>query len=468
MLLLKKIFISLAILAVGVAGYQWLNADQSPSRSQPGASSSAVSAPSPNADEATKADSETPTPSSGEADKTNAAAVNNESRPAQNSNRGGMRGGRLAQQAATSVELLSVAPSQQNAMLSVYGVIEAEVSASIRSPSAVTVASLSVMEGQSVQSGQALALLTSDDLPEQLTQREAALRELDARIRNEARRHENDLAALAIEEELVGIAKNAVDRFTSLNRQQLTSNTDYEAALRTYQNQLLSLQSRQLTIAQYDDSQAQLQAQREQLLSQIRQTRELIEDLNVRAPFSGLVAQIHVKSGQSLNASDAVIDLYDPESLTLSVRVPVKYRLDQTNLSSLVAEDGQGNRWRATAIRPLNQSGAQQLTFTAATPATNRPLPGSYLALTLTYPVTSLTVEVPVTAVYDQQRLYIYDPKQQGIQAADITVVGQTETGYLVTGLDTESASDIVITRLKNPVSGMKVSVVDNKNGQRS
>ncbi|EAR08390.1 efflux RND transporter periplasmic adaptor subunit [Reinekea blandensis] len=471
MALIKNVLISLLILAVGYAGYVWLN-------HEPSAGRSAMAAPPPAQNEDAEKTSEDETANndsenaeSGSAD--SQASKGEESGPSRennssSSNRNSGRTGRFAQQAATSVEVLRASPMVQPAMLRVYGAIDAERFASLRAPAAATVSELNVREGARVDGGQTLAVLTSEDLPEQLRQREAALNELDARIRNESLRHQTDLEALEIEEELVRIAKNAVDRFSSLNSQQLTSNTDYEAALRTYQSQRLSLQNRQLTINQYADTQAQLQAQREQLLSQIRQTRQLIEDLTVQAPFTGLLARVHVKDGQEVSGSEAIVDLYDPASLVLHVRVPVRYQLSQNELSSVTATDSQGRQWRAVAIRPMNESGAQRLTLTADISAQDSaPLPGTYEWLTVSYPMTQPTIEVPMTALYDQQRLYVYDSQTQRIKAVDVAIAGQTETGYLVTGLADETV-DIISTRLKNPVSGMAVSVVADNRGDRS
>ena len=471
MALIKKALISLLILAVGYAGYVWLNHEPSPS--QP---AMAAPAPAQNANAEKSADDETAdkerkaaeaSPPDSEASKPAESARSGEGNSS-SSNRSNGRTGRFAQQAATSVEILRASPTVQRAVLRVYGAIDAERFASLRSPAAASVSALDVREGIRVDRGQTLAVLTSEDLPEQLRQREAALNELDARIRNEALRHQADVEALEIEEALVRIAKNAVDRFSSLNNQQLTSNTDYEAALRTYQSQRLSLQNRQLTIDQYADTQAQLKAQREQLLSQIRQTRQLIQDLTVQAPFAGLLARVHVKAGQEVSGSEAIVDLYDPASLVLHVRVPVRYQLSQDELSSVTATDSQGRQWRAVAIRPMNESGAQRLTLTADVSAQDRgPLPGTYEWLTVSYPLTQPTVEVPMTALYDQQRLYVYESQTQRIKAVDVNIVGQTESGYLVTGL-AEETSDIVTTRLKNPVSGMAVSVVEGNRGDRS
>jgi multidrug efflux pump subunit AcrA (membrane-fusion protein) len=396
----------------------------------------------------------------------NADTSKNEASATSNNPRRGMgMFGQLAQQSATSVEVLRPNPTIQSAQLTVYGIIEAQRSTTINATSSATVYAINTSEGALVSAGDELYSLSSSTTLEQLNQRQASLAELDARIRNENLKHENDIAALEIEKELVRIAKNAVDRFTSLNAQQLSSNNDYESALRTYQSQLLSLQNRELTLAQYEDSARQLQAQRDQLQSQIRQTQELVDDLAATAPFDGLIAKSNVTLGQTVNTGEVLIEMYDPESLVLYVRVPVRYRLDLSTLSSVSALDTNGRRWQVNAIRPINESGAQRLTLVPEQNTEIQELPGSHLELTLTYPVVTPTIDVPATAVYDQQRVYVFDRDTAAIRAVDIEIEGRSEEGYLISG---EFNGPIIKTRLKNPVTGMKVSIVRPGEGSRS
>lgn len=495
--MIKKLIIAVFILAVGIAGFQWLNKDSQPTRSPASSARPSSEATAPTSAEATQATGagrfgltpeqmaalreanggERPTPEQiaafREKQGENPSNETNRTAPTQTSSneqspsprRGMGMFGQLAQQSATSVEIIRANSEVQDAQLTVYGIIEAQRSTAVKATSAATVAEINADEGERVQTGRLLVSLSAPTTMEQLNQRQSSLAELDARIRNENLKHKNDVAALEIEKELVRITKNAVDRFTSLNAQQLSSNNDYESALRTYQSQLLSLQNRELTIAQYEDSARQLQAQREQLLSQIRQTQELVDDLTFKAPFEGLIAKSNVTLGQAVNNGEVILEMYDPTSLVLYVRVPVRYRLDQSALSSIRAIDSDGMRWQVKAIRPINESGAQRLTLVPEESGGISELPGTHVALTLTYPVATPTIDVPATAVYDQQRVYVFDRETQAIKAVDISIAGRSEQGYLISG---DLNAPIIKTRLKNPVTGMKVTIVRSGEGGRS
>jgi hypothetical protein len=487
--MLKKIIIAAAILSLGIAGYLWMN------QSDPRARNTS-SAPRPTANNETNEQQQPPASQPGQTPQTNPTEQGQRATESANSQgdrtaaqsgstdqnnpsearegqqrppRGGGfgRSGRLAQQAATSVEVVPAEANVSQAQLSVYGVVEAQTSIIISSTSTANVESINFEEGQLIQKGEALVSLSSPSALEQLNQRQASLRELDARLRNEALKHETDKAALEIEKELVRISKNSVDRFVSLNSQQLSTSNDYETALRSYQSQLLSLQNRELTLAQYDDNLTQWRAQRALLLSQIRQSEQLVDELSVEAPFDGLIAKLSVKAGQEVRAGDAIADVYDANSLALFVRVPIRYRLDQTSLAELSATDSFGRIWKATAIRPLNEMGAQRLTLKPMDEQIQI-LPGSHVSLTLSYPLKSAAVDVPITAVYDQQRVYVFDRETSAIKAVEVVILGRSATGYLIESNEFDRRMPIITTRIKNPVTGMKVSLVRRDRGDRS
>ncbi|MDX1474318.1 MAG: biotin/lipoyl-binding protein [Reinekea sp.] len=481
--MIKKLAISTVILALGIAGYQWLNKDSAPRAGGPRPTPTTTSAqttspqtppaptPKPANSGPESANLQRPAGQSQTNNETNVspeAANTNAERPQPRRGGGmGMNTGTLARQASTSVEVMRPVPQQHRAKLNVFGVIDAQTATTLAATSGASVIQVHRQEGDRVSTGDLLVTLASDNTQEQLRQRRAALAEIDARIRNEQKKHENDLAALEVERELLRISKNSVDRFTSLNAQQLSSNTDYETALRSYQSQLLSVQNRELIIAQYDDNTKQWQAQRAQLQSQIRQSEQLVTELMVRAPFNGVLAKITVNEGQEVRTGDTVVELYNPDSLALFVRVPIRYRLDQNQLSELNAIDDQGIVWQAKAIRPVNESGAQRLTLVPASGQAIESLPGTHLSLTLSYPLLKPTIDVPLTAVYDQQRVYSFDRDSGAIQANDITILGRSESGYLIDAEGLKHGAPIVTTRLKNPVTGMRVSPSRGQQGDR-
>ena len=199
--------------------------------------------------------------------------------------------------------------------------------------------------------------------------------------------------------------------------------------------------------------------------SQIRLAKQVVADLQVTAPFAGLVAKVSVTQGQELRSGDVLVELYDPASLALFVRVPLRYRLDQLNATQISAVDSQGYAWQVEALRPINESGAQRLTLVPSGVNPVAFLPGSHVALTISYPIAEPAVEVPVTAVYDQQRVYLF--ADGVINAADIEILGRTQRGYLVRSPDFNDSASVVTTRLKTPVSGMAVAIVTSKDGAR-
>jgi biotin carboxyl carrier protein len=451
--MLKKVVIPALILIIAFVAFKVMNADRTADRPGSGQTQAAASAQKASGDSEEKSDE-------------NSEESKEEEEKPQSRSRGPIGTGVLAKQGSTSVEVIAAKAIPRMGEITLYGLVEARQQATITATTTAEVVSLNAEEGELVSAGQSILTLSADSAKETLAQRKAALVELDARIRNEELKHQNDVAALKIDRELLTISKNSVDRFSSLHSQQLSSNSDYEEALRTYQSQLLTVQSRELTIAQHEDTSRQYAAQRESLLSQIRQAEETVEDLSVKAPFTGLLAKIEVAQGQELRSGESIAEIYDPKKLVLYVRVPLRYRLDLVDLKQITATDSSGQAWQVLAIRPVNESGAQRLTLTPANNASTTKLPGTHVAVNVQYPIAQPTIEVPFTAVYDQQRVYVAE--QGKLNATDINILGNTRNGYLISAENIADNAQIVTTRLKNPLTGMPVSVADNNGGGQS
>ncbi|MDN3647358.1 biotin/lipoyl-binding protein [Reinekea marina] len=491
--MLNKILIPAIIIAAALIGYQLMNADEAPSgarQSTPAATTKTPESSSGEANQtppANRGNRERPananresTPNAESADRSGRANSNESTesangeiseqtatsnQPQRGGGGGGLRSGVLASQGATAVEVQRAVSYEGASQLKVFGVIDAQEKAIITAQSNATVTKILVKEGEKVEPNQAIAQLTDSNITAALAQKQASLSELEARLRNEALKHENDKASLAIEKELLAIAKNSVDRFSNLGSQQLSSSSDYESALKAYQAQLMSVQNRELTIAQYADTLAQSNAQRASLQSQIEQSQLLVNALSPSSEFAGVVAKLPINQGQILKSGETLAELYNPSSLAAYVRVPLRYRLDNFDLTNITATDASGRTWLAQAIRPISESGAQRITFTPEFPLASAPLPGTHLALTLNFPIEKNAVEVPITAVYDQQRVYLF---QRGtISPVDIELIGQTDQGFLIAApeLSNESAM-IVTTRLNNPITGMAVSLVQSTGGR--
>jgi hypothetical protein len=478
--MLKKVIIPFAILLLAVIGFRYMTADSAPKRPNRGntevASQTTGQGEKPQRDQQTKGDGEqrpqqaqssegNDTKDQPKAEDEQKVEERSQTQQGRNNPRGGgLRSGVLAKQGATSVEVMPAQAKASTAHIELFGLIEAQQYATLTASSQANISEITTSEGSFVKAGERIAQLSGDNALESLTQRQFALQELEARTRNDALKYENDLLSLEIDQELLRIAKNSVDRFTSLNEQQLSSSNDYESALRTYQSQLLSVQNRQLTIAQYQDQLTQSKSQKASLESQIRQAKETVDNLDVVMPFDGLIAKLPFTNGQELRSGDVVADVYNPDSIVLYVRVPLRYRLDQLDLESIVAKDTEGNDWIANAIRPINESGAQRLTLAPQDTDYNLPLPGSHVSLSVMYPLSVSAIEVPVTAVYDQQRVYLFN--RGTIEALDVQIIGQTVDGYLLNPEPFKGRAMIVTTRMKKPISGMAVTVARGGNGE--
>lgn len=469
--MLKKIVIPFVIVALGVMAYVAMNTPKSrttaigaiptQTTSESTDPGSTARKTRPEADlPAEQPDTETGNVTADNATGSPSSARQNTSQGTRGGMIGGLTSGQLAQQGATSVDVIPAKATMDTAQLKLFGEVTPRRQIDMTATSNATVVDIVVREGESVVEGQLLAQLQSENAQQTLVQRQAALAEITARIRNEQRKHENDVAALAIDEELLSIAKNTVERLTSLGAQQLSTSTDYENALRSYQTQLQQVQARRLLVAQYEDVQLQLAAQQQQLTSQLAVVEQQVKELAVTAPFNGVVAKLDLIIGQEVRTGQALATVYDPQRLEVRARSPLRYRLDQYPLEQLTAL-GANEQWQVVSVRPMNEMGAQQIALVPTQTSAQLPLPGTYVELTLSYPLSAPAIAVPVTAVYDQQRVYLANRGQ--LKAVDVDIVGRSGESYLITSEDMGDRDMIVTTRMNNPTTGMAISVLDRQ-----
>lgn len=467
MLLVRNLLIAAVIIALSYAAVQFMGKEP-PNRgpaqktqSTPAQTNTQTSSP-PSAEKETK-----PAQSNGEPAQAN---DNSEEKTEQSEapTRRGLFGGVLARQAATSVEAMPVQFTQTQGIITLYGALQAQRTLNVRADNDATVVAVNAQEGELIAQGETALVVESDDNQTLITQRQAALAEQDAAIRIQARTHSANLAALDIEKDLLAITKRSVDRFSSLNNQQLTSSDSYETALKTYQSQLLSVQNRQLSIDLYEDTRAQQQAQRRTLVAQLEQAQQSQLTLQVSAPYDARIAKLLVSEGQTVNAGDDLAQLYDPSSLVVYARAPARYQLNQYPLDQLTVTDNNGHAWQVSAVQPIAETGGQRLTLVPIDAAALLAPLGQYLSFTLGYPTDAdRTVDVPTTAVYDQQRVYIAN--NGALLAVPVTLVGRSERGFLIQADALNEQTQIITTRLKSPVTGtpIQVSGEQPRNGER-
>jgi RND family efflux transporter MFP subunit len=277
-----------------------------------------------------------------------------------------------------TIEYLSVKAGTYSASIPLFVQVTTPHHAHIKSAITADVAQLHQFVGQAVAKGALLIQLDDREAKLVIQQRLADLQDIRAQIDNENLRHENELYVIGNEQDKrakhnrAQIIKGHKIRLASLN------------AKRQHTNALLKL-------ADLD----------------LKRTR-------IAAPFSGRITALHISTGDRVRTGDALIDIYDDQSIEFSGPVPARYvgmlqrALD--NGDRLEAKASIDNQVTLAYLERLSgqvseHTGAIDAIFQIASPSSNLAL-GKQLALSLNLPSTKQAFVIPTTALYGTDRIY--------------------------------------------------------------
>ncbi|MDX1475877.1 MAG: biotin/lipoyl-binding protein, partial [Reinekea sp.] len=122
---------------------------------------------------------------------------------------------------APTVATILPQSGQYAPQLQLYGQLRSKQQVRINSPASAEVLKVLVNEGDVVAEGDPLVELDTRSLRRQVDQLQARRQDISARRQAEAQQHENNVAALVVEESLVDIARRSVARLTDLKAKNL-------------------------------------------------------------------------------------------------------------------------------------------------------------------------------------------------------------------------------------------------------
>lgn len=375
---------------------------------------------------------------------------------------------------AQSVTVAEVKTAQVNRSLEATGTVAAyELIPVLSQATGLQIKQILADRGDKVKAGQVLAQLDTDILVSQLAQAEASVKQAEARLaelragtRAEelARARENVISAEAtvIEAEsdlelatqrvkrnqLLGeegaIARDYLDDILNQERSKKSNLQQAEARLREAQAQEAELQAgpRQEVILQAEAQLAQAKAQ-------VNLVKAQLEDTQVVAPVSGLIAERNASVGDT-TASSSVTPLFSiiqDGQLELRLKVPEtqlpyispgqKVTITNTELIGTVRE-----------IDPIVDENSRQATVKIDLPQDTDLKPGMFLRAAITTSVlTSLTL--PMEAILPQADgsaiTYLVQPDNT-VSAKEV-VMGEILPGEEVEILEGLKAGDMVVVK---------------------
>ena len=183
--------------------------------------------------------------------------------------------------ALKSTDVLVAERLSINQVEPVSGTVRAVNAVTLRSTMAAVVTRINALEGATVKAGQVLAQLDADDTRARLQQAQQQSKAAKAQVELAKRQRDNNRA----------LVEKGFISSTAL----VSSDSNYATALANYEAALAAQQI----------------------------AKRGLEDAALRAPFSGVVTQRHVKAGERVAVNAPVVDIVDVSQLEVEVLLPI-------------------------------------------------------------------------------------------------------------------------------------------------
>ena len=366
------------------------------------------------------------------------------------------------------VEVQAITPGSQVPVLPLYGEVLAPDQQTITATLAGRVAERPVSEGMSVKQGDLLLALDEADIGPALAQARAQVDDLDAQISSEQVRYRNDQEALKSEQAIVANARRQFERIESLVGRNLASRENLEAATDALARAELTVSTRQRAIQEHPARLQSLEAKLAQARANLAATERDVDRARVVAPFDGVVTGIEVAVGDQVSRNEPLLTVYPTRGLEVRARVPQVFQNELITAlgqgQTLTAISDNGHEFVLARFAGLSDpAGTEAVLELQGEPGGLRP--GALLPLTLERPARQQAVDVPFSALYGADSVYLMtdDGRMQRIEVERIGEA-RSENGerrLLIAGEQLTPGARLITTHLPNAVTGLKVELAD-------
>jgi len=373
------------------------------------------------------------------------------------------------------VSAQSVHPSRYAPTLTLYGRLESLWSSELTAGIAADVQEVGVVEGDQVAKDQILVRLDDRDARLQLAQREAELRQAEARISAEMRRHEADLEALPREQRLLSLTRDEVARLQDLVTKKVGAQSQLDTARLAAERQAIALSERQRAVDEHAARLAELEAAEVRAAALRAQAQLELERCAVRAPFNGRIAKVLVSPGRRVRVGDPLVDLFDIDEMVVRAQLPNRHLAEIRNAIAageplIVSGEIDGVRLRGSlrslAGETTSGSGGVDGLFTV-TEGGRQISQGRFVRLELALPERDGLLALPHEAIYGTDRIYLLDAqsrmRSQRVERVGELLLDSGETHVLVRAPDLAAGATVITTQLPNALDGLLVRVVDGR-----
>ena len=365
----------------------------------------------------------------------------------------------------------TVAARRYRPGVTLYGRIESLWSSQLTAGVAADVREVAVVEGDRVAKGQVLVRLDDRDARLQLLQREAELRQAEARIAAEQLRHEANLETLPRERQLLALTRGEVARLQDLVTKKVGAQSQLDTARQAVEKQAIALSARQQAVDEHPSRLAEVEGVRARAAALRDQAILEVERCEVRAPFNGRIVEVMVSPGRRTRVGDPLVDLFDTDALVLRAQLPARHlpvvRAARAAGEPLIVHgeiDGVSisGELRSLAGEATSGTGGVDGLFTVTTGA-DEVSQGRFVRLELALPETGGLIALPHEALYGTDRIYTID-EQSRMRPQRVERVGEWrdpdgDIRVLVRAVDLPDGARVVTTQLPAALDGLLVRV---------
>jgi len=369
-----------------------------------------------------------------------------------------------------SVQTRTLSAKEYSPEIEIQGKVEAPERYRAAAPGAGWVETVNIREGDRVKAGALLVELDPRDFTTALTEAEAELADIEAQLVESDIRHSQNQAALVQEKRILELSRKAVARSIKLKKQSLSSDSALEDQQQKLIRQQLLVNQRELSVKSYPSKKQQLEARKKRAQAKLEQARRALQRSRAIAPYDGIVSAVNIAVGGRVNAGTEMVTMYAPGALEIRALIPNRYQAElgmalENGVVLQATNPVDDTVYRLVRLAGEARPGGVDGFLQAADSSSVRISPGGILTLMLQRPAQQDLYQIPASAIYDNSRIYLL--REERLAAAEIKIIGQArdEQGRsvrLVRSRDIQPGESLVLTRLPNASTGLKVKPIQS------
>ena len=378
-----------------------------------------------------------------------------------------------------TVQVLVIKKGSFQPVIKTFGEVISYQHSDLSAQISTTINKVLVQFGQKVQAGDVLIQLHDHNSKLSLSKAQTDVVDISMQIKINEAKLAKEQSMLALDTKMLEIQKKALLRQISLYKSKHGTEEAVDNAQKVYQQQLIVVQKHEhdITINQLE----KLSLSKKLARAIIVKNEALLDQnrTNIKAPFSGVVSGVDASVGEYVQKGTKLLSLVNRHAFEVHVQVApaivgiLKEQLYlQKNILAKASVLGKPISLKLTEVSSHIDANAlaPKVVFSVQDGHDDLSL-GQSVGLDIFLPIKNNVFGVPNVAIYRDQVIYRVD--YGSLQAVPIIRLGETivKQGLryrLVYSDALQSGDKILVSRLANPISGMRVRAkMKNKNAKR-